>query len=239
MRSNSPPLGCTTTPRMPPSRTSRFEPRPMTKSGKILVPAKRISSAKARFVARLDPELRRTADAQRGVFRERFVKAHFAFFADDLLQLLRDHEIGREERELFVNVAGAEAENEIAGLDHVADIAMQPIESRLISRTAMSVRDDFIHDRLSADAGNRRFARRINVGDDDAIGIVKRAAEFFAQRLRARIAMRLKHRRGRACGRSISRSRASRGSRSDDARNHRRAGSARSEYLISNRRRAC
>ena len=30
---NSPRARCTTTPRMPPSRTSRFEPRPMTKSG--------------------------------------------------------------------------------------------------------------------------------------------------------------------------------------------------------------
>ena len=85
-------------------------------------------------------------------------------------------------------------------------IAMQPIEPRLIADAAMAVRDDFIDDRLPADAGKRRFARRINVGHDDAVGVVESAPELAPQRLRARIAMRLKHRQhaiapGRARGR--------------------------------------
>ena len=161
---------------------------------KIFQPAKANDFGEGTFVARLDPKLRRTADAQRGVLGERFVKAHFAFFAHDLLQLLRNHEIGGEERELFVNVARTETENEIAGLEHVADIAMQPVQPRLIGRAAMSVRDHFIDDRLSADSRNRRFARRINVRDEDAIGIVEGRAKFFPQCLRARIAVRLEHR---------------------------------------------
>ena len=71
---------------------------------------------------------------------------------------------------------------------------MQPIEPRLIGHAAMSVRDDLIDDRLPADAGNRRFARRINVGHDDTIGVIEGRAKFLPQRLGPRIAMRLKHR---------------------------------------------
>src|SRR5207244_9503010 len=38
------------------------------------------------------------------------------------------------------------------------------------------------------------FRSCVNVGDDHTIGIVEGAAEFAAQRFRARITMRLKHR---------------------------------------------
>ncbi len=46
-RSNSPPEGCTTTPRIPPSRTNKFEPRPMTKSGRLSCRQSRMISANA------------------------------------------------------------------------------------------------------------------------------------------------------------------------------------------------
>ena len=58
----------------------------------------------------------------------------------------------------------------------------------------MAVRDDFIDDRLSADARERRFARRINIGHDNAIGVIESAPKLLPQRFRPRIAMRLKHR---------------------------------------------
>ena len=113
----------------------------MTKSGRFSRRQKRISSAKACFVARLDPKLRRTADAQGGVFRDRLVKTHFAFFAHDLLQFFRDHQLGRENRQLLVNISRAETKDEIARRPACcrhrdADV----IESRLISDAAMAVR---------------------------------------------------------------------------------------------------
>ena len=37
------------------------------------------------------------------------------------------------------------------------------------------------------------FARRINVGDNNAIGVDRRRAKFLSQRLGSRVAMRLKH----------------------------------------------
>ncbi len=70
---------------------------------------------------------------------------------------------------------------------------METIQPRLIAHAAMAVRDDFIDDRLSADAGKRRFARRVNVGHDDAVGVIESAPELAPQRLGPRIAMRLKH----------------------------------------------
>ena len=174
--SNSPPLGCTTTPRIPPSRTSRFEPRPMTKSGRFSRRQNRISSANASSVARLDPELRRPANAQRGVFRQRLVKPHVAFFADNLLQLFGDDQIGREKRELFVNISGAETEDEIARMR----ACCRRRNARDRAAADRSRRDgrarDLVGNRLAADAGEGRLARRVNIGHDDVIGVVERRA---------------------------------------------------------------
>src|SRR5262249_12179641 len=92
-----------------------------------------------------------------------------------------------------MNVSGTETENEIAGSEHVADVAMHAHKTRLISHSAMTVRQYGIGDGLTADSGNRRLARRINIGDDDAIGLIKGGAKLIAQRLGARVAMWLKH----------------------------------------------
>ena len=51
-------------------------------------------------------------------------------------------------------------------------------ETRLIADAAMTMRDDLIHDRLAADAGQGRFARGINVGDDNAIGVIEGAPKL-------------------------------------------------------------
>ena len=83
------------------------------------------------------------------MFRERFVKTHVAFFAHNLLQLLGDDEIGGEKRELLVNISGAETQDKIAGIDHVADIADAPIQPRLITHAAMAVRGDLIGDQFA------------------------------------------------------------------------------------------
>ena len=105
-----------------------------------------------------------------------------------------------------MNVAGAEAQNQIARIDHVADIAMEPIQPRLITHAAMSVRDDFVGNRLPADSGNRRFARRINVSHDHAIGIIESAPKFAAAALLSANSGAAETSSGRVCARSISRS---------------------------------
>ena len=70
----------------------------------------------------------------------------------------------------------------------------------------MAVLRDRVGDRLAANARQGGFARRVNIGDDDMIGVVESRAEFVPQRLGAGIAMRLEHRQdafaaGRARGR--------------------------------------
>ena len=117
------------------------------------------------------------------MFRQRLVKPHFTFFADNLFQFFRDDQIGREHCELFVHVSRAETEHEIAGCHHVPDVAMQPIEPRLIGHPAMTVL------RISSAIvcplmpGIGGFARRINVGDDDVIGVVESAPNSFRNAL--------------------------------------------------------
>src|SRR6202011_3447476 len=107
---------------------------------KNFAPAKTNQFAKRCFIPRLDPKLRRATDAQSRVLRERFVKSDVAIFTDDLFQSFSDDEIGSQDRQLFVNVTSAEAENEIAGLKHVAHVAMHQFQFRLVTRAGMSVR---------------------------------------------------------------------------------------------------
>ena len=57
----------------------------MTKSGRFSRRQKRIDLGEGFLRSRLDPELRRAADAQGGVFRQRLGEADFAFRSDDLL----------------------------------------------------------------------------------------------------------------------------------------------------------
>ncbi len=71
---------------------------------------------------------------------------------------------------------------------------MEPFQPRLVAHAAMPVRDDLIGDGLSADAGKRRFARGINIGHQDAVGIIEGAPELAPQGLGPRVAVRLKHR---------------------------------------------
>ena len=104
-----------------------------------------------------------------------------------------------------MNVAGAEAEDEIARCQHIADVAMHAHKTRLVSHTAMTVRRYRIGDGLAADSRNGRLARRINIGDHHTVGIVEGAPKFAAQRFCARVAMGLEHRQdalpaGRARG---------------------------------------
>ena len=59
--------------------------------------------------------------------------------------------------------------------------------------------------RLLVDAGNRRFARGIDIGDDDGVGIVETLRELVEQRLQARVTVRLHDRDHLASGRGARR----------------------------------
>src|SRR5205085_12618830 len=114
------------------------------------------------------------------MFGKWLVRCDVALFADNFLELLGDHEIRGEDRQLLVNVPGAETQNEIARFEHVADVAMDPLEPRLIGNAAMSVRYDFISNHLATHSGNGRFVRSVNVGDHDAVRLIEGASEFLA-----------------------------------------------------------
>ena len=92
--------------------------------------------------SRLDPELRRAADAHRGVFRERLVKLDLALRPDDLLQLFRDDQFSRELGQLLVDVAGAEADDDIAVRRARGRRRQRNLfESRLIETRAVACRE--------------------------------------------------------------------------------------------------
>ena len=93
-----------------------------------------------------------------------------------------------------MNIAGPETEHEIAGINHVPEVAMNAVEPRLIAHPAMSVLRNLIGDRLAADAGDRRFTRSVDIRHDHVIGVIESAAKFLAQRFGARETMRLEHR---------------------------------------------
>ncbi len=65
-----------TTPRKPPSRTSRFEPRPITKNGRFALVAKHQNARQIFFRRQFDIHVRRTANAQRRVLGQRFIAAN-------------------------------------------------------------------------------------------------------------------------------------------------------------------
>ena len=99
--------------------------------------------------------MRRTADAQGGVFRQRLVQTHVAFFPHDRLQLLGDHQFGRQGRKLLVNISRPEADNEISRSKHIADITMDVGQPWLIGDAGMAVRRNLLGDNLAGDSRNR------------------------------------------------------------------------------------
>src|SRR4029079_8256461 len=110
------------------------------KERKIFSSTKTNQLGKGFLRARLGPKLSWTAHAQGSVFRHWLVQTHFAFFAHDPLQLLCDHQLRRQNRYLLVNISRAQAKDEIARRQHVADLVMDVSETRLISHTAMTMR---------------------------------------------------------------------------------------------------
>src|SRR5439155_19105475 len=134
----------------------------------VLIAAKPNQLRKGVLTLGLDPKLRRAAYAQRRVFRKRLVKTDVAF-AHDRLQLFRDHQIRRQNRQLFVDVASAETQHDIAATEGIADIPIDALEPWLITGSTMTAFNDFINYRLPADAGTREVARGVTSRHNHAI----------------------------------------------------------------------
>src|ERR1041385_4626253 len=92
-----------------------------------------------------------------------------------------------------MNVTSAETEDQVAGAKHVADLAVDPIESSLIADAPMAMGNDFIGNSCAGNSRDGRFTRWINIGYDHPIGIIKSPSKVLAQSLGAREAMRLEH----------------------------------------------
>src|ERR1700736_4152893 len=91
------------------------------------------------------------------------------------------------------DVAGAETDDEVAAageaVNHLGELGGILQRNHL----AMAMRAQAEHEVVAVDALDWRFARRIDLGDDDGVGIVEAGAEFLEQRLQAGEAMRLHH----------------------------------------------
>src|ERR1041385_348947 len=159
----------------------------------IFPPAKANQFGEGVFIARLDPKLGRTADAQRRVLRKRLIKANVPIFADNFFQFLGDDEIGGQDRQLLVNVSSAEAQDKIARVQDISDVAMHPFQTRLITDATVTVGGDFIGDNLPSHPWNWCFVRSINIRHHNPVRLIEGAPKFRAQSFRARVSMRLKH----------------------------------------------
>ena len=178
---------------MPPSLTSKLEPRPTTKSGRLSRRQKRINSANALSLRGSTQNCAGPPTRKVVCFDERLVEPDVACSPTIALNFSAITRSAARRAKLLVNVARAQAHNHVARIQHVAHIAMDPFETWLITHAAMSMHRDFVGNRFSADSRNRRFAGRINVSHNHAIGIIESATKLVAQRFCPRIPVRLKH----------------------------------------------
>ena len=87
------------------------------------------------------------------------------------------------------DVAGAEADDEVAATGDAANDARQLRRTLQRNHLAMAVRAQAEHEMIAVDSWDRRLAGRVDLGDDDRVGVVEAGAEFLEQRLQPREAM--------------------------------------------------
>ena len=159
----------------------------------FLLGAKPHQLRKAFLRFRLRPKLRRPADAHRRVLCQRFVELDDSS-AHDGVQLIHHRHILRQRSALLVDIPRTQRDNQIARLqdapDVVSDLLATWLEGAVLLPRLLRNR---INDRLPAHARNRLLAGRINIRHYEHIRIFKRTAKVFFQRLRARVAVWLKH----------------------------------------------
>ena len=109
---------------------------------------------------RLDPELGRAADEQGGVTAHRFVEFAIDFAGrHEAAHFLEDLEVGGDAGAGFVDVAGAEGDEQVAGLERVADGVVGGGEIRQIGGGDVAVAFHRIDEGLAGDARRWVFPR--------------------------------------------------------------------------------
>src|SRR5215467_579905 len=111
-----------------------------------------------------------------------------------LARSARGFESGQELWAELSDVTGPQGHHEVAApadveqaLDHTGTVAPD------MGHVTMAVRANPLHEISGADAGNRRFARRVDVHHQQHVRLVEGGEELPTQVQRARVAMRLEH----------------------------------------------
>ena len=97
------------------------------------------------------------------------------------------------------NVSCPHCDNKVARAHMLGKIAFEVSMLRQVDGILPRLPRDLLHQRLSADARNRRLPCRVDIGEEQQIGRCKARTELLAQKLRPRVAMRLKD-ADEACG---------------------------------------
>ncbi len=150
---------------------------------KIFAPAEANQFRQRILVARLNPKFRRATDAQVWCVSKAVRKGErrpLRLRSTSIFPRSRDLPRGSTIAREYFPRPDSERDRRV---QHAAYIAMHPIQTRLITDPAMTVRRDFIGDRLAANSGNRRFAGGINIGHHHAVGVVESLAKFLAPAL--------------------------------------------------------
>ena len=104
---------------------------------------------------------------------------------------LEDLEVRCDAGAGFVDVSGTERDEQIAGLERVADFVVGGGEVWQIGGGDVAVDFHRIDQRLAGNAFDRFFRGGVNVGDEDDVGGLQDFSEIIGQRLRPGVAVRL------------------------------------------------
>src|SRR4029453_9776462 len=195
------PSSLRTTPRTPRSPTSRLLPPPMTSSDSCSRSANdsasRMSSTSCGTMKMsAGPPMRKEVWKLRGSLNRTSPRISPSML---LSPLGRCPGAVVEPREQFPaqlpHVAGPESEHEITRSGGFAQVVddRRAIGAH-VEHLAMPVGRDAVGQIAGVDAGDRRLARRVDVHDDEDVGLVERGQEVAPQVLGPRVAMRLEHR---------------------------------------------
>ncbi len=141
---------------------------------------------------RLEPKLRRSADEQGRVTPHRLVKFSIdATARRERLDFLERLEVARDARAGLMHIAGAERDEQIAGLQGIANHIMSLVQAwqKFCSHFAMTRHR--IDERLTRHTRDWGLGGGIDIADEHQIGRLQDFSEIVGKCLRARVAMRL------------------------------------------------
>ena len=141
----------------------------------------------------LNPELGGAADAEGGVQVHGLVEAGgaAAVGVEDFPEAFEDGQIMGDAAAGFVDVAGTEGDDEVAGADGIAELVAGLEHGGGGTAFDVALGADFIEDGLAGDAGEGFLAGGVDIGDEEVIDIMKGGTELFFEQLGAAVAVGL------------------------------------------------